>query len=302
MEKNILFEPEKKVKETIQHFQAVLGIPDEGLSEYENAEKRVLFNSQKNSCPKLAEAYIQAMKVVGYDLTRVDDVCFFKNQTTGHEVGLDFEVGIYDYLHEMNLKPDIRAKVEEILPTAEYEIVDPFFSDGHLQFTLELKENGKTSLLEGLYRIHDTNNGPDNKLVTINSESFEQDMGVLFREWNRIEGKLKEMVCERNRIEEKSKGLNLDDIAVDIERSGFHPTKSLIENIEKFNRMSKENYSLKDIAKLKQKNPSFKNNPEKIECFTKIINECQNQEVNQKRKFIRNELKLDISHLPVAGM
>lgn len=67
----------------------------------------------------------------------------------------------------------------------------------------------------------------------------------------------------------------------DIMKSGFKPTSVLVRNIIDFSAYEKKNYTLKELAELRKKNPDFSNHPLKKECFETIIRTCQEQEMER---------------------
>lgn len=98
---------------------------------------------------------------------------------------------------------------------------------------------------------------------------------------------------------------NYDEIRIhaDIQKSGFNPTESLVENIYMFSEMEGKDYTMRELAELHKQKPDFSNDPKKEECFKSIIMECQEQElakVQNPTHFIKQEMIMEITPTPGA--
>ena len=98
---------------------------------------------------------------------------------------------------------------------------------------------------------------------------------------------------------------NYDEIRIhaDIQKSGFRPTESLVENIYKFSEIEGKNYTLREIAALHKEKPDFSKDTKKAECFNAIIKECQEQELARTQNsthFIKQEMAMEITPTPGA--
>ena len=96
---------------------------------------------------------------------------------------------------------------------------------------------------------------------------------------------------------------NYDEIRIhaDIQKSGFNPTESLVENIYMFSEMEGKDYTMRELAELHKQKPDFSNDPKKEECFKSIIMECQEQELAKAQNsthFIKQEMAMEITPTP----
>lgn len=356
-------ELERYLDQTIEEFRKKFGVSNEFQSALK--EDTALRNAELSDGPsgRLGDDYIRAMELAGFEFVEATDLCYFKDKVSERILGLDYEPCIYDHLQEMDLPEDTRERIERILPKAEWKIVKPVFDKEYLHFELELKEHGIVSHLPGTYKLQDSSE----PRMHIQSETFEQDMGVLYRDFDRMERCLKEIVLEKEKVRElaedlmkksefhkedseaiekvfenKTPGMRLDfshktfydvilpenlegidiseskfvnciyngldfqgqipaqgivrksEIAEAVKAAGFKPTKSLVDNIAKFNQLSWKNYSLKELAQLRRTNPELKGN-EKA-CMEGIVEECQVQEQKQhKSHFARQEMQMEMN-------
>lgn len=141
----------------------------------------------------IAPEYVMAMDAAGYELVSVEDFCFFRERLTGKEIGLDFEPGIYNHLQEMELSSEVRSRVYSILKKetwsiTEYDIGTP----GYIKFVFDLEEGEKVFQLNGVYKIYEPETGePEHKLAYFEEDCLEHT--VLSRDWDKIEGRLREI-------------------------------------------------------------------------------------------------------------
>lgn len=207
-------ELERYLDQTIEEFRKKFGVSNEFQSELK--EDAALRNTELSDEPsgRLGDNYIRAMELAGFEFVEATDLCYFKDKVSKRILGLDYEPCIYDHLQEMDLPEDTRERIERIVPKAEWKIVKPVFDKEYLHFELELKEHGIVSHLPGTYKLQDSSE----PRMHIQSETFEQDMGVLYRDFDRMERCLKEIVLEKEKVRELAEDL--------MKKSEFHKEDS----------------------------------------------------------------------------